>query len=177
MSQPHILPVGTILGKTWKVDSFLGQGACGQVFTVSCVGSSPPDYPVVAKCIRTGSGNSKAAKEQERIANTLHYEYTLYAGLLLGFPHGPKLPRLGYGVDQGVRFLVMERMDQDLFEYAKSRPSGSAIAGIGLQILEGLQWLHNKGFIFVDVKPENFMLKGSRVNFIDCKLFGFSFWY
>jgi serine/threonine protein kinase len=44
----------------------------------------------------------------------------------------------------------------------------ASISSIGVQILEGLHWIHSKGFLFVDVKPDNFMLKKDRLYFVDC---------
>jgi len=61
----------------------------------------------------------------------------------------------------------MEKLDQDLVAYAKSALTASDIARVGVQILDGLQWMHDKGFVFVDVKPANFMLKGEKLYFVD----------
>lgn len=36
-----------------------------------------------------------------------------------------------------------------------------------LGILAGLEWIHRKGFIFVDLKPSNLMLQDGHVVFID----------
>lgn len=87
------------------------------------------------------------------------------------FPHAPKRPLNSYGEDAGVRYLIMERMKCDL-EQQCSESGGciaaSTIAAYGLQILDGLEWMHRKGFGFVDVKPQNFMLDSSgQVKFID----------
>eukprot|EP00598_Pedospumella_elongata_P004832 CAMPEP_0184979866 /NCGR_PEP_ID=MMETSP1098-20130426/9961_1 /TAXON_ID=89044 /ORGANISM="Spumella elongata, Strain CCAP 955/1" /LENGTH=550 /DNA_ID=CAMNT_0027503201 /DNA_START=246 /DNA_END=1898 /DNA_ORIENTATION=+ len=95
----------------------------------------------------------------------------MYNGLLRGFPFCPQLPDKFYGDDQNlkVRYLVMERMDRDLVSVANSGtvPSSSYIAQLGLQILEGLKWIHQKNFLFIDVKPANFMLKGDKLFFVD----------
>ena len=48
----------------------------------------------------------------------------------------------------------------------KIQPS---IDTVGIELLKGLEWLHKKGFLFIDIKPQNFMLKGETVYFIDCK--------
>eukprot|EP01039_Chlorochromonas_danica_P002089 gene2089-2281_t len=34
-------------------------------------------------------------------------------------------------------------------------------------MVDGLRWIHSRGFLFVDVKPENFMLKGQTVYVVD----------
>lgn len=139
--------------------------------------ANQPSFQVVAKCIPYGKGlKGKAKQEAEKVANTLNRERQMLApGLhLTEFPYRPRLPSRDYfGRDEeaGVVYLVMERLDQDLAAWAMSNAklTSAAIANKGLSLLAGLQWLHNKGFLFIDVKPENFMLRGDEVVFIDCK--------
>jgi serine/threonine protein kinase len=105
-----------------------------------------------------------------------------------------------YGRDEAlaVTYLIIEQLDYDLMQWAKmhsdtvtkggkrsgtgsavssSSSSGAAaapplseIAGVGLQILDGVEWLHRKGWLYVDFKPDNFMFRGNELVFIDCKL-------
>ncbi len=166
------LPNKTVLGGRWETIAVVGEGACAQVYTVKPVQSSVP-YELVAKVVPFTRGSSKAQKQQDRICNTLNYEYMMYNGLLNGFPFCPRFPEKFYGDDEKlkVRYLVMERMDRDLVDVAvREVPSSSYIAHLGLQILEGLKWIHQKNFLFIDVKPANFMLKGDKLHFVDCKL-------
>ena len=166
------LKEGTVISDKWLVGKVIGTGACGIVYDVRPCNSNKKtyDYSLVVKVIPLGKGLSKAkAKEQERLANTLFYEYQLYVGHMSPFPYRPQLPDNFFGSDDsiGVRYLVMEKLDMDLIKYSKSKPSVSNIATIGLQLLEGLSWIHSKGFVFVDVKPDNFMLKNDKVYFVD----------
>lgn len=167
-----MLAKGTILGNTWRIEKYLGEGACAKVYTVTPVGK-PVDYEIVAKVIPTGNGGkSKKDKEQEKLCNTLYYEYVLYTGLLSDFPYKAQLPLKFSGIDEEkkLRYLVMEKFDFDLRELVKSTTvTPSKVANIGSQLLNGLQWLHQKGFVYVDVKPDNFMMKGNNVFFVDCK--------
>jgi serine/threonine protein kinase len=168
----RMISKATVIGSRWSVDSLLGEGACAKVYSVSDL-KNASNTQFVIKVIPLATGKGKKAKDLERICNTLHHENTLYIGLLLDFPFCPKLPeRNFYGNDEllAVRYLVIERLDMDLSNYAeKFNPSPSAIANCGLQILEGLEWLHKKYFLFIDVKPQNFMLKGNKLYFVDCK--------
>ena len=166
------LKEGTILSDKWCVGKVIGSGACGIVYDVKPCNSNKKtyDYSLVVKVISLGRGLSKAkAKEQEKLSNTLFYEYQLYVGHMYPFPYRPQLPEKFYDTDEklGVRYLVMEKLEMDLIKYSKSKPSVSNIAKIGLQILDGLSWLHQKGFVFVDIKPDNFMLKGDKLYFVD----------
>lgn len=162
----------TVLGGRWEVTSVVGEGACAQVYTVRPT-QSTVGYELVAKVVPFTGGSSKAHKQQDRICNTLNYEYMMYNGLLNGFPFCPRVPEKFYGDDKElkVRYLVMERMDRDLVAVANSGtvPSSSYTAQLGITILEGLKWIHQKNFLFIDVKPANFMLKGDKLYFVDCK--------
>lgn len=165
------LSSNTVLDKRWLLGEFVGQGACAKVYSVSNIGETAKGNKFVAKVIPVGKGNARQMKEQNRICDTLHYEYILYNELLNEFPFRPQLPPKCYGTDDelGLRYLVMERLDMDLASRATKNPplTHHDIANFGLQILEGLQWLHKKAHLFIDVKPENFMLKGQQVRFVD----------
>ena len=167
------LSSGTVLGGRWQITSIIGEGACAQVYKVQPTQSTTIGYDIVAKVVPFAKGKSKADKQQERICNTLNYEYVMYNGLLSGFPHRPRTPDKFYGDCKtfNVRYLVMEQLDRDLIGLSKSprEVNSSVIARMGLQILEGLKWIHQKGFLFIDVKPDNFMLKGDTLYFVDCK--------
>jgi len=172
------LSKGAIVNNAWHVDELLGNGAHAQVYSVRAdsSNSSSDNYEVVMKVIpfikSIAKTKNKKVSEQEKICNTLYYEYTMYIGLLNGFPYCPRTPKKFYGNDEvlGLRYLVMERLDQDLLHYSQSRQlTPFDIGVIGEQILDGLNWIHDKNFLFIDLKPANFMLKGDRLYFVDCK--------
>lgn len=167
-----MLNPGSIIGKSWTIRQQIGEGACAKVYLAEDRGNAL-DYEVVLKVIPMGGGTkSKRDKEQERLCDTLYYEFVLYTGLLNDFPYRPRTPPKFGGLDeqQRVRYLAMEKLDMDLVSMCKqSPPTISTVGNIGLTILEGLMWLHKKTFLFIDVKPENFMLKGDKVFFVDCK--------
>ncbi len=170
-----MLSNGTVLGGKWTIGAFIGEGACAKVYSVTDNAAKSLEYAVVAKVIPLGNSKkkSKEQKEQERICNTLYYEYMLYSGLLMDFQFAPRRPTKYYGDDAAVnvRYLVMERLEIDLIGLAKRETiSVPSIAALGMQILDGLRWLHQKNFIFVDVKPDNFMLKNDKLYFVDCKI-------
>lgn len=103
-----MLNAGTKLTGRWTVGRHLGSGTCAEVYEVR---ERDPEGggALVVKCIPLPQAKSKKSeqKEQQRIADTLYYEYTLYTnGLLYGFGHAPKIPRGAYGQDAGHRYLV-----------------------------------------------------------------------
>jgi serine/threonine protein kinase len=156
---------GTIFGKRWTVAQKLGEGGCASVYALK--ENDPTIGSLVIKCTKLPTGKSKADKEQMKIANTLNYERMLYKGVLTGFKYCVKLPTQNYyGEEHQVRYLVMGRLDYDLRHLATcgatNAPSTQTISLLGTQILEGLELLHAKGYLFVDVKPDNFMIKKDR---------------
>jgi len=60
----------------------------------------------------------------------------------------------------------MELADTDLFSLLRQQPKGclseEQARNIFVQLAEGLQHLHESGFMHRDIKPENILLKGDR---------------
>lgn len=189
MGDQIILHKGTVLGGKWIIQSKLGEGRCGIVYTVtsqasegqSSSSSSSGPISFVAKCIPYGKNIKEKKKrlEQEGISNTLNRERDLLAPgkLLSTFPYRPALPPSSYhGKDEtaGVMFLVMEKLDNTLLDWfskktASAMSVSAAVGSVGLQLLAGLRFLHEKSWLFVDIKPDNFMTRRDNVVFIDCK--------
>lgn len=147
--------IGTQLGK-WKTGRMLGQGGCATVYEVQ--GSNPA---LVIKCAEMVSGKTKIAQEKMRLADTLYYEYVLYNGVLNEFKYKVFIPPGSFGEANGYRYLVMEKLDFDLDHLARCGdiPSHQTIHIIGSHILDGLQYIHSHGYVYVDLKPGNFMVK------------------
>lgn len=146
----------------WTVGAKLAEGACGEVYELQ--ETDPAIGQLVVKCIALPNPKSSKAqqKAQSRIADTLYYENVLYTnGLFHGFIQSAKVPRGAYGEDHGVRYLVMERLGLPLSSWATLTGSvtPAKVATIGLQILAGLEFIHNKGYVYIDIKPDNFMIK------------------
>jgi serine/threonine protein kinase len=152
---------GTKFNQRWTIDKKIGEGSCGSVYSVKERDSEVGE--LIMKCIQLPKGTSKADKELMKMANTLSYERTLYKGVLNGMTFCAALPLFHYyGEEHGFRYLIMQRLDCDLREYMNSYPASAIpvaeIVNIGLAILEGLEAIHNRGHLYVDVKPDNFMM-------------------
>ena len=176
-----MIEIGYKLGGKWKITSIIGEGACAKVYSVEHIDKTKqPEYKVVAKCIETGENlPSKLKKEQERILGTLNRERLLLAPgqSLSKFKYRPRVPTQdSFGKDNNINvsYLILERLDEDLSTWCIRQPNHTPtikqIADIGIQMIEGFEFLHYKGLLFVDVKPDNFMLRGKELAFIDCKL-------
>ncbi|CAM9396819.1 unnamed protein product, partial [Discosporangium mesarthrocarpum] len=164
-------PRGNVLRGRWRLDEFIGSGACAKVYGVTDLkaSSNGDKESWVAKVCEVpqglppaiAKGKKRKKTEGEKNADMLYYEYTLYNGFLR--PHGgvAKVPPGGYGDDQGRRFMVMTRLGPDLsVAHAQTGPwSVSCIAGYSRQMLSLIRTLHERcRMVFVDVKPENFMM-------------------
>jgi serine/threonine protein kinase len=170
------MTTGMTLPNKWTLGKLLGQGSCASVFEIFETKEYVAKLIPLAVTTTAGSEGKKvkgkvSAKEQTRIANTLYNEYMLLSGHLMKFSKAPKRPMQGsYGECHGYRFLLLQRLDIDLIAFAKQKPSISAIVDVGIQLINGFEELHNLGVLFIDVKPDNFMInvsEGSKLYFID----------
>ena len=161
---------GLVLSKRWKLGALLGEGACGQVFEVADITGTQNQHAWVMKLAPlppapapgAARKKNKTHDAMKRNADTLYMEQLVYKNYLMGVPNVPELPvTLSYGEDQGFRFLVMQRLGQDLTQAFQAHGryfAPALLADMGKQMLGGLQRLHERQLLFIDVKPENFML-------------------
>ncbi len=117
-------------------------------------------------------------------------EYSLHVGHFRGFGHSAEFPapKFCYGEESqtsigAVRFLIMQRLDADLPGYISSLVSrgvtvtqlSTVVSRLGTQLLTGMRAMHEKGFVFVDVKPANFMVTTTSSTDTDPRLFFIDF--
>ena len=143
--------------------------------------ASAPAGGWVAKIVPVPPSDSAAAKkkkrrktEAEKIADAVFWEYQLYSNHLRGHTAVPQVPPAGaYGEASGFRYLVMERLGQNLLEAFEGNGNHfplCTVADFGKQILECLRQVHEAGFLYLDVKPQNFML-GSQGSGLEDKVY------
>lgn len=84
---------GTVLKKKWKLGDFVGKGGCAEVYEAIGTGdaeSAGGAGPFVAKVAplavglppAISKGKKRKKTEQEKHADMIYYEYTLYKGFL-----------------------------------------------------------------------------------------------
>eukprot|EP00584_Thalassiosira_punctigera_P024702 CAMPEP_0172553278 /NCGR_PEP_ID=MMETSP1067-20121228/49803_1 /TAXON_ID=265564 ORGANISM="Thalassiosira punctigera, Strain Tpunct2005C2" /NCGR_SAMPLE_ID=MMETSP1067 /ASSEMBLY_ACC=CAM_ASM_000444 /LENGTH=606 /DNA_ID=CAMNT_0013341437 /DNA_START=73 /DNA_END=1893 /DNA_ORIENTATION=- len=182
-------PEGLLIGKPtnpWKIGRLLGSGACGSVHELTAPSgskSSSPAYAIKIAALPKSKAASKAGKKrkktaEERNADLILHEYTVLqnAGSDMRGKVVPEIPFMGdppaFGEtpDKKFRFLVMEQMCAPLSEVVPilldlhSKTKGVAkipMGDVAIAMLNCIQSMHEKGNLFVDVKPENFMLGSS----------------
>lgn len=103
--------------------------------------------------------------------------YSNEVRLLRACPGAPCLPRLlDAGYHQDVNFVITDYAGADLVQeiFKKNRViTAEAIKFIAVQVLVALEEIHDKGFLHLDIKPDNILVdtSGKHVTLID---FGFS---
>lgn len=83
---------GTVLKKRWKLGALVGKGGCAEVYEAIATGGaeSAGAGPFVAKVAplavglppAISKGKKRKKTEQEKHADMIYYEYTLYKGFL-----------------------------------------------------------------------------------------------
>jgi serine/threonine protein kinase len=126
----------------YKIGRKIGSGSFGDVY----------------HCRRDGK---EYAVKLERISSKraqLHHEWKLY-GALSG---GPGIPKVyWYGTAGKYNVLVMELLGssiEDLFKRNNKRFSLKTVLMLADQMIERLQFVHSKGILHRDVKPNNFLV-------------------
>lgn len=173
------------LSKKWQISTELGSGACGTVHALikqSKSGSSPSSciqYAVKLAIQPPPSTNKKKKKTLiEKNADLLNHEHILYRNVLNDL-RGTMIPNVpmagdkgapsGFGTIDGYRFLVMERMQGGFSSIvpllvaensstSSSKSSSIAIGPIATRLIRLMEAIHETQHVFVDVKPENFMI-------------------
>jgi serine/threonine protein kinase len=166
---------GLVLKGKWTLTNYLAKGACAEIWAVSCDDATArlekrdKKTGWIAKIVPEPAFLTAAAKKKVRKATdvqlnaqALNWERTLYRSILRGHDSIPKGPlRDDYGTQDDIRFLIMERLGENLGDYFISQNrkfSNATIANYGKQMLSALRECHERKVLFIDVKPENFML-------------------
>lgn len=162
--------------KNWVVGQKLGKGACAEVFvatpTVPIKNSPPAGYVIKVAAIPANPKTQKG-KAQMRAANSLYAEYMVYTKLFKckGIPF---LPLHAYGDANKNRYIVLERLGRTLADIVDKEgpiPCRTA-ARLGYDIVQSIEQMHAKNVVYVDIKPDNFMVSHGVENQVYCADFG-----
>ena len=96
-------------------------------------------------------------------ADLLFYEYTLLSQHFTGTDNFPRLlPKVAksYKRTQKETYLILEYFEETLQQRVlHSNLSEEQIKSYGIQMLNIIQYIHSKNYLYIDIKPENFMFK------------------
>ena len=134
--------IGRLIFDRYKLIKKLGSGSFGSIYSA--------EY-----------NNKKFAiklEEKNKGQNLLENE-----AYIMSYLRGPGLPYVkSYGYSNKHNILVMELMGkslEDIFEdFIVKKMSTRCVCNIGYQMIEILEYIHNKHVIHRDIKPDNFVV-------------------
>lgn len=156
--------VGTLLSGRYRLVELVGHGGMGSVFRAL---DQDSEQTVAIKLIRAENAQDRQGRER--------FEREMKLSVGLAHKNLVRVRGTGFDEELGVPFLVMDLMrGVDLRRFLEERGplSPLAAAAIGLQVLEGLSFLHQKNLVHRDIKPANLFLEelGTEVRAVLCDL-------
>jgi serine/threonine protein kinase len=110
---------------------------------------------------RLGKNNEEVAIKLENVS-TRHPQLSYESKLMKLMQESAGVPAmLWFGSEGGFNVLIMELLGpsiEDLFLYCNKKFSLKTVMMVGSQMLERIEYLHNKNFLHRDVKPDNFLI-------------------
>ncbi|KAM0848685.1 hypothetical protein ACQ4PT_054221 [Festuca glaucescens] len=146
-----------IVGGKFKLGKKIGSGSFGELF--------------LAVNAQTGEEVAVKLENVKTKHPQLHYESKLYM-LLQG---GTGIPHLKwFGVEGEYNVMVIDLLGpslEDLFNYCSRKFSLKTVLMLADQMINRVEYMHQKGFLHRDIKPDNFLMglgrKANQVYIID----------
>ena len=164
--KPSIIKGYDLSFDTFDVIKEIGQGAFGRVVMIQDINTK--EYYAMKITENT------IKKE----ADLLFYEYTLLSQHFTDRNAFPTLlPKVAksYKQRENETCLILEYFEETLeqrFLRSNETFSQGQIRSYGIQMLDIIEYIHNKKYLYIDIKPENFMFKTEDDEFIKIIDFG-----
>ena len=99
---------------------------------------------------------------------------------IMSYLNGPRIPAVkSFGYSGDYNLLIMELMGKSLEDIFENLPNKKmtirCVCNLGIQMIEIMEFIHNKHIIHRDIKPDNFVMgKGTKSKFLYLLDFGLS---
>jgi CheY-like chemotaxis protein len=156
MALQQMLQPGSIFGRRYRIQRFLGAGAMGYV--CSAVDESI-DEVIALKVLSAPIHDDPDAFDR----------FKLELKLARRIRHRNVVQSFDLGFAEGYPFISMEYIDADnLLKHLHRRTSFDEQTALGVlrQVLRGLRAAHDLGIVHRDIKPENILLNKDQIAFI-----------
>jgi serine/threonine protein kinase len=154
MATPQI-----IVAKTYRLCNKIGEGSFGKLFIAKKKDDSMPEKSYAIKLITN--------------EDIWQNEVMIYEKLK-GSKHIPKI--YASGTEGKFNYIVMDLLEQNLEQLQSSFGSSlnlKIIIHLGIQMLNIVEEIHNRGIIHRDIKPANFLIRTNEQNISELYLIDF----
>jgi len=156
------LAIGHVVGRRYRVDSTLGSGGMGVVYSATDIQTGREVAIKVLSAAAFTATNLRRFRREAQMASSLENRY---------------LCRVFYlGVEAETPFIVMEKLSGETLRtrlLALGPLDASDAVTVMLQVLEGLSAAHAKGVLHRDVKPANVFVTSPRRASFSIKIIDF----
>lgn len=145
---PAVFEPGDVVADRYEIREELGRGSYGVVFRATQLGI---DRDVALKTLLPDT----------EVGSEAHQRFEREALVVSRFNHPNIVTLFDYGDHDGVLFMVMEYVEGCDLEGvidAEAPMEPHRVRGLVYQVLDALQYAHEKGVVHRDLKPENIQL-------------------